>query len=103
MLVKATNKYEKLNVKDKELNRVLKQGEEFEVTEERYKILTETNEYKEIFVEKVIVEDEVEIDEENIVNKKIKEDEVIEVKADKVNITKKKTTRKKNSTNEKRR
>lgn len=53
MLVKATNKYEKLNVKDKELDRVPKAGEEFEVSEERYKVLTETNEYKEVFVEAI--------------------------------------------------
>lgn len=54
MLVKATNKYEKLNIKDKELNRVPKEGEEFEISEERYKVLTETNKYKEIFVKKVL-------------------------------------------------
>lgn len=96
MLVKATNKYEKLNIKDKELDRVPKAGEEFEVTEERYKVLTQTNEYKEVFVEQVSIEDEVEINEENIVDEKdLKENEIIEVKADKVNITKKKTTRKK--------
>lgn len=53
MLVKATNKYEKLNIKDKELDRVPKAGEEFEVSEERYKVLTETNEYKEVFVEAI--------------------------------------------------
>lgn len=53
MKVRATNKYEELNVKDKMLNKILKEGEEFEVSEERYKILTETNKYKAVFVEKV--------------------------------------------------
>lgn len=93
MLVKATDKYEKLNLKDNELNRIPKEGEEFEVSKERYEVLTKTNRFHEVFVEKVIVEDEVEIQEENIVDGK--EDEVIEVKANKVNIIKKKTTRKK--------
>lgn len=53
MLVKATNQYEKLNVKDKELNRILKEGEKFEVTKERYEVLTKNNKYNVIFVEKV--------------------------------------------------
>ena len=53
MLVRATDKYEKLNLKDNELGRKPKAGEEFEVTEERFKVLTETNKYKEVFVEKV--------------------------------------------------
>ena len=49
MLVKATNKY-------KELNKIPEEGEEFEVTEERYKVLTKTNQYKVVFVEKVEAE-----------------------------------------------
>lgn len=53
MLVKATDKYEKLNLKDNELGRILKEGEEFEVTEERYKVLTQTNKFNVEFVEKV--------------------------------------------------
>lgn len=53
MKVRATNKYEKLNVQDKELKRILKAGEEFEVSEERYKVLTGNNKYNEVFVEKV--------------------------------------------------
>lgn len=53
MLVKATNQYEKLNVKDKELNRVLKEGEKFEVTKERYEILSKNNKYNVVFAEKV--------------------------------------------------
>lgn len=53
MLVKATNQYEKLNVKDKELNRILKEGERFEVTKERYEVLTKNNKYNVVFVEKV--------------------------------------------------
>ena len=53
MLVRATDKYEKLNLRDNELGRKPKKGEEFEVTEERFKVLTETNKYKEVFVERV--------------------------------------------------
>lgn len=53
MLVKATNKYKELNIKDNILNRIPEKGEEFEVTEERFKVLTETNQYNVVFVEKV--------------------------------------------------
>lgn len=53
MKVKATDKYEKLQVKDKELNRIVKEGEEFEISEERYKALTKTNKFNVAFVEKV--------------------------------------------------
>lgn len=53
MLVKATDKYEKMNIKDLELDRIPKKGEKFEVSEERYKTLIKENEYHEVFVEKV--------------------------------------------------
>ena len=53
---KATNKYKELNIADKELNKIPEEGEEFEVTEERYKVLTKTNQYKVVFVEKVEAE-----------------------------------------------
>lgn len=53
MLVRATDKYEKLNLKDNELGRMPKKGEEFEVSEERFEVLTKTNKYKTVFVEKV--------------------------------------------------
>lgn len=56
MLVKATDKYEKLNLKDNELGRIPKEGEEFEVSEERYEVLTKTNKFNEVFVEKVEAE-----------------------------------------------
>ena len=42
MLVKATNKYKELNLKDNELGRIPKEGEQWELTEERYKVKTET-------------------------------------------------------------
>ena len=79
MLVKATNKYEKLNLKDNELGRIPKEGEEFEVSEERYKILTQTNEFNEVFVEKV---------------EKIKEVETATKKVEKEKAVKKTTTKK---------
>ena len=53
MKVIATDKYEKLNIKDNELGRIPKQGEEFEVSEERFKVLTQTNKFNAVFVEKV--------------------------------------------------
>ena len=53
MLVKATDKYEKLNLKDNELNRIPKAGEQWEISEERYEVLTKTNRFHEVFVEKV--------------------------------------------------
>ena len=55
---KATDKYEKLNLQDNELGRIPKEGEKFEVSEERYEVLTKTNRFHEVFVEKV---EEVEI------------------------------------------
>lgn len=53
MLVKATNKYKELNIQDKELQRIPEEGEVFEVSDERFKILTKDNEFKEVFVEEV--------------------------------------------------
>lgn len=53
MLVKATNKYKELNLKDNKLGRIPEAGEQFEVTEERYKVLTQTNKYNVVFVERV--------------------------------------------------
>lgn len=53
MLVEATNKYEKLKLKDKELNRIPKIGERFEVTEERFEVLSKSNKYNTAFVKKV--------------------------------------------------
>ena len=53
MLVKATDKYEKLNLQDNELGRIPKPGEQFEISEERYEVLTKTNRFNEVFVEKV--------------------------------------------------
>ncbi len=53
MLVEATNKYEELKLKDKELNRIPKAGEKFEVTEERFEVLSKSNKYNTAFVKKV--------------------------------------------------
>ena len=53
MKVKATEMYNKLNVKDKELGRIPEVGEEFEISEERYEVLTKTNKFKVAFVSKV--------------------------------------------------
>ena len=56
MKVRATDKYEKLNIKDEILNRIPKAGEVFEVSDERFDILNGNNFYKKIFVE-VVKED----------------------------------------------
>ena len=53
MRVKATNKYKELNLIDNELKRMPEEGEEFEISEERFEVLTETNKFNEVFVEKV--------------------------------------------------
>lgn len=68
MLVKATDKYKKLNVKDNVLGRIPEAGEEFEVTEERFNVLTEANQYNVVFVEKV---EEKETEDKDIKTKKI--------------------------------
>lgn len=60
MKVKATEQYEKLKVADKILDRIPKTGEEFEVSEERYIELTQNNEYKVAFVEKIEEKQEIE-------------------------------------------
>ncbi len=75
MLVKATDKYEKLNIKDLELNKIPKKGEIFEVSEKRYKILTKENEYHEIFVEKV--EEVEEVKEIETATKKVKKETAV--------------------------
>ena len=79
MLVRATDKYEKLNLKDNELNRIPKVGEEFEVSKERYEVLTKTNKFNVVFVEKV-----EEVKEVETATKKVKTEKAV-----------KKTTRKK--------
>ena len=53
MKVRATGKYEELNVSDGVLGRIPKQGEVFEVDETRFKTLNGNNGYNAIFVEKV--------------------------------------------------
>lgn len=60
MLVKATDKYEKLNLKDNELGRVPREGEQWEVSKERYEVLTKTNKFNAIFVEEVKEVEELE-------------------------------------------
>ena len=56
--VEALNTYEKLNVQDNELKRILKQGEVFEVSEERLSVLLGDNSYNMAFVKK-LEEDEI--------------------------------------------
>ena len=66
MKVKATNEYQKRNLQDVELKRIPKQGEIFEVSEERFQILNGKNKYNAVFVESVeedILQEEKDIDE----------------------------------------
>ena len=51
MKVKATNKYEEKGIRDNELGRIPKTGEVFEVSEERFKVLSGMNSYGVKFVE----------------------------------------------------
>lgn len=60
MKVKATNKYEEKGIQDNELGRIPKEGEVFEISKERYEVLTKTNSYGLVFVEKVEEAKEIE-------------------------------------------
>lgn len=51
--VKALDTYEKNNISDKDLGRIPKAGEEFEVSAERLEVLKGNNEYKKAFVKEV--------------------------------------------------
>ena len=53
MKVRALDTYKRLSVQDNELGRIPNKGEEFEITKERYKVLTGNNPYHEVFVEEV--------------------------------------------------
>ena len=57
--VRATDAYEKNNIRDNELKRIPKKGEIFNVSEERIDSLLGNNKYKKVFVE-VIEEEPVE-------------------------------------------
>ena len=83
MLVQATDKYEKLNLKDNELGRIPKEGEKFEVSEERYEVLTKTNKFNTVFVKKIEEAEEVET-----ATKKVKAEKAVK------KTTTKKTTKK---------
>jgi len=60
MKVRATNKYKELGLQDNELGRIPEEGEEFEVSKERYEVLTKTNSFDVVFVKKVEEDKEVE-------------------------------------------
>lgn len=53
MKVKATNKYKELKLKAVELGRIPKEGEIFEIKNEKFSMLNGNNKYKAIFVEKL--------------------------------------------------
>lgn len=53
MRVKALDTYKRFNIKDTELGRIPEPGEEFEITKERFEVLTTTNKYNKVFVEEI--------------------------------------------------
>lgn len=53
MKVKSTNEYQKRNLKAQELGRIPKEGEVFEIKNEKFSMLNGNNKYKAVFVEKV--------------------------------------------------
>lgn len=53
MKVKATGEFKRLDVQPKELNTIPEEGKVFEVTEERFNVLSGNNNYNAVFVEKV--------------------------------------------------
>ena len=63
MKVKATDEYQKRNLQDVEQKRILKKGEIFEVSEERFQILNGKNQYNAIFVEKIELQGTNDVDE----------------------------------------
>ena len=69
MKVKALDTYKRLNIRDAELDKIPEAGEIFEITKERFKVLTIDNMYNEVFVEKV---EEVETATKPKVNRKKK-------------------------------
>lgn len=91
MLVKATDMSSKKGVKIKELRRIAIEGEEFEVTPLRFKVLSGENRYRTVFVKKV-EEKKTEskpkndtvvatkVNEEQNVKEEVKEEPVEEVK-----------------------
>lgn len=53
MKVRATNEYQKRNITDKELGRVIQEGEIFDISDERFEILNGNNSFNCIFVERL--------------------------------------------------
>lgn len=73
--VRATQQYESLNLKDKELDYIPQKGEVFEVSEERFLILTKNNPHNAIFVEKIEETSEVDDKSEETEEESSKADE----------------------------
>lgn len=67
MKVRATAEYEKRNIKDEGLDKIPKEGEVFEVSEERFNVLNGNNKYKIVFVTKI----EEPTVEQNIIESKV--------------------------------
>jgi len=62
MKVRATAEFKKENVNPDELDYIPEEGIEFEVSEERFEVLSGKNRFKKVFVEKVEEEEpEVEV------------------------------------------
>lgn len=68
--VKALDTYSRLNVKDKELNYVPKEGEEFYVSKERLDVLLGSNSYNTAFVKLVPEDKKLQVKKNNKITKR---------------------------------
>lgn len=88
----ATDRSACLGVNIKELGRIAKEGEEFECTDDRFRILSGNNKYKAVFViEKKVVKEPV-VESATDAEKTAEEPVVEETKTTKKKTTKKKVT-----------
>ena len=98
MKVRATSKYKEKGLKAKELGRIPNEGEEFDVSVEKFDILNGNNEFNAVFVTKLedeIIEKATNLNEENIENKEELSTEPTQ------NVEKPKDNNKKNNTKKK--
>lgn len=70
MKVIATNMYEVLNKKAKELNRIPAAGETFEIADDKFELLHGNNQHNAIFVEKYVEPEKIEEPDKKKVTKK---------------------------------
>jgi hypothetical protein len=76
MKVIATNKYKELGLEDALLHRIPMEGEELEITEERYKVLSGNNTFKAIFVRPLedVLKEKATAEEVEVAKKEVKKE-----------------------------